>query len=152
MIMHEICSWNHLIWFQLFLWKKILRKWIIMKVRSTQFLLLMFLATRLIIANFFHNLCHLTPFVSFISSGKVSIINFSNNKASSHVSLVISWESNYPLLTFMGRTRWVILNIVIKCFKLKSCSFYVLSQFLNMKLKWTFKTQFSQTYLQNYMA
>lgn len=46
-----------------------------MKVRSTQFYIIMFFVTRLIIANSFHNLCHLTSFVSFISGKKCASSN-----------------------------------------------------------------------------
>lgn len=69
-VTREPCTSDYLIPVQLFPQKKQLRKWIIIKVRSTQFSLLMFLVTGLIIANFFHNLCHLTSFVSLPSDKK----------------------------------------------------------------------------------
>lgn len=52
-----------------------------MKVRSTRFSIIMFFVTRLIIANSFHNLCHLTSFVSFISGKEGTSSNGNEIKA-----------------------------------------------------------------------
>lgn len=67
-----------------------------MKVRSTQFSIIMFFVARLIIANSFHNPCHLTSFILLIS-GKKCTSSSSNEIKTGACHLGDLGESNYCL-------------------------------------------------------